>query len=254
MKILAITQARIGSTRLPAKILKMINGESILEIHLKRILCSKLITKLKVATTLETDAFKIVEISNKLKVEVYQGSVNNVLDRFYQTALPEEPNWIVRLTSDCPLIDYVEIDRVIHFAVENDLDYASNTLKPTFPDGIDVEVFKFSALEKALKEAKLTSEIEHVTPFIWKNSTFNNGNLFKSDCVINDVDYSSVRLTVDTLEDFQVIEKLVEIIGTDKRWLDYVKVLQSNPNIQKINEKFYRNEGYKKSILNDNVA
>jgi spore coat polysaccharide biosynthesis protein SpsF (cytidylyltransferase family) len=254
MKILAITQARIGSTRFPAKILKMIHGESLLEIHLRRILESKLITKLKVATTIEPEACKIVEISNKLNVEVYQGSVNNVLDRFYQTALPEAPNWIVRLTSDCPLIDFIEIDRVIHFAIANDLDYASNTLKPTFPDGIDVEVFKFSALEKAFKEARLTSEIEHVTPYIWKNSTYKKNNLFKSDCVINDVDYSSVRLTVDTLEDFMVIEKLIELIGTDKRWIDYVKLLQSNPDIQKINEHFTRNEGYKKSILNDRIA
>jgi spore coat polysaccharide biosynthesis protein SpsF len=251
MKILAITQARIGSTRLPEKILKTIQGESLLEIHIKRILHSKLITKLKVATTIELDADKIVTVCNKLGIEVHKGSVNNVLERFYETALQEKPEWVVRLTSDCPLIDPVEIDRVIQHAITNNLDYVSNALQPTFPDGLDTEVFKFVALKKAMKEAKLTSELEHVTPYIWKNSTFNGGKLFTSDCVINDEDFSDVRLTVDTIEDFQVIEKLVELLGTEKPWLDYVKVLQEHPEIKKINEHFTRNEGYEKSIIKD---
>ena len=251
MKILAITQARIGSTRLPEKILKTINDVSLLEMHIRRIQQSKLITKLKVATTDEPDADKIVEICNKLNVEVYKGSVNNVLERFYQTALPESPDWIVRLTSDCPLIDSVEIDKVIQFAITKDLDYVSNTLKPTFPDGIDTEVFKFSALERALKEAKLASELEHVTPYIWKNSYYMGGNVFKSDCVVNEVDYSDVRLTVDTLEDFKVIEKLIELLGNDKPWIDYVKALQTHNEIKEINRHFTRNEGYEKSINRD---
>jgi len=251
MKILAITQARIGSTRLPEKILKTIQGESLLEIHLKRILQSKLISKLKVATTIEPDAIKIIEICNSLGIEVYRGSVNNVLERFYLTALPESPDWMVRLTSDCPLIDPMEIDRVIQFAIANDLDYVSNTLQPTFPDGMDTEVFKFTALERAWKEAKLTSEMEHVTPYIWKNSTYKGGNLFTSDCVINDEDFSDVRLTVDTLEDFNVIENLVKLLGTEKSWFEYVKALQEHPEIRKINKHFTRNEGYEKSINKD---
>jgi spore coat polysaccharide biosynthesis protein SpsF len=251
MKILAITQARIGSTRLHEKILKTIHGESILEIHLKRILQSKLISKLKVATTIEPDAAKIEEICNALGIDVYRGSVTNVLERFYLTAASESPDWVVRLTSDCPLIDSEVIDKVINFAIANDLDYASNTLKPTFPDGIDTEVFKFSALERAMREADLDSEKEHVTPYIWKNSTYNGGNLFTSDCLLNENDLSDIRLTVDTLEDFQVIYKLVELLGTGKPWLDYVKVMQENPDIKKINEHFSRNEGYQKSIIKD---
>lgn len=252
MNILAITQARIGSTRLPEKILKTINGESLLEMHLKRIQKSKLITKLKVATTNEPDADKIVSVAAKLGIEVYKGSVDNVLDRFYETAVPEMPDWVVRLTSDCPLIDPVEIDNVIQYAINNDLDYVSNTLKPTFPDGIDVEVFKFSVLEKAYKEAKLKSELEHVTSYIWKNSSFMGGSLFKSDCVMYHEDYSKIRLTVDTQEDFLVIERLVNILGTDRPWMDYVKTLQEHPEIEKINELFTRNEGYQKSLEKDN--
>jgi len=251
MKIIAVTQARIGSTRLPEKILKKIASETLLEIHLKRILGSKRISKLKVATTTEPDAVKIVNIADRLGIEVYQGSINNVLERFYFTALPEAPDWVVRLTSDCPLIDPVEIDRVIDYAVSGDFDYASNTLKPTFPDGIDTEVFKFSALERAVREAKLTSELEHVTPFIWKNASFNGGSLFKSGCVMNKTDFSEIRLTVDTIEDFIVIEKLIEILGTDKPWMEYVNTLQGHPEIKKINEHFQRNEGYAASLNKD---
>lgn len=253
MKIIAITQARIGSTRLPEKILKTINGESLLEIHLRRILQSKLISKLKVATTIEPDAEKIVAVANKVGVEVHKGSINNVLDRFYQTARAENPDWVVRLTSDCPLIDPIEIDRVIQFAINNDLDYASNTLDPTYPDGIDTEVFKYSALKKAVSEASLTSELEHVTPYIWKNSTFKGGSIFKSDNVRNFKDYSSIRLTVDTIEDFMVIEKLVQLLGKDKPWMDYVEALEKHPEIKDLNDHFTRNEGYEKSLTKDNI-
>jgi len=253
MKILAITQARIGSTRLPGKILKNINGETLLEIHLNRVLKSKLISKLKLATTIEPDAEKIVSIAKKLDIEVHKGSVNNVLDRFYQTALPEKPDWVVRLTSDCPLIDPSIIDKVIQHAMDNNLDYVSNVLKPTYPDGLDTEVFKFSALEKAFKEAKLTSELEHVTPYIWKNSSFKGGTIFSSDCVMNDIDYCDIRLTVDTLEDFLVIEKLVKLLGSGKPWMEYVRVLEQHPEIQKLNVKIKRNEGYEKSLNKDTI-
>lgn len=252
MKILAITQARIGSTRLPEKILKTINGESILEIHLKRILESKAISKLKVATTTEAGNEKIESIAQKLGVDVFKGSVNNVLERFYKAAITEKPNWVVRLTSDCPLIDAEIIDNVIDFAISKNLDYASNTLEPTFPDGMDVEIFKFTALEQAFHEAILKSELEHVTPYIWKNSSFKGDNIFTSDCYKNDSDYSSIRLTVDTQEDFLVIQKLVELYGIEKDWMTYVNGLQEHPDIRKINENFQRNEGYEKSTKEDN--
>ncbi len=252
MKVLAITQARIGSTRLPEKILKTINNQSLLEIHLLRILRAKRIDKLKIATTNEPGNDRIISIADKLNVEAHKGSVNNVLERFYETAITETPDWVVRLTSDCPLVDPEVIDSVIDFAINEDLDYASNTLEPTFPDGIDVEVFKFTSLKKAFIEARLISELEHVTPYIWKNSSFAGGHLFKSDCFRNDDDYSHIRLTVDTQEDFMVVDKLIEVLGTSKSWIDYVKILENDPQLRKINETFKRNEGYEKSIINDN--
>ena len=251
MKILAITQARVGSSRLPEKILKTINGQSLLEIHLKRILKSKKITKLKIATTNEPNSERIVSVAEKLGVETHKGSLNNVLDRFYQAARSENPDWVVRLTSDCPLIDPIEIDKVIQFAIENDLDYASNDLTPTFPDGIDVEVFKFEALVKAFNEASITSDLEHVTPYIWKNSSYKGGDLFKSDNVSNDIDYSDTRLTVDEVEDFMVIEKLIQLLGTDRPWKDYAIALEKHQEIKMLNNHFIGKEGYEKSLKKD---
>lgn len=251
MKILAITQARYGSTRLPAKILKEVGGMTLLEIHLLRILQSKLISKVKVATTTEEGAEYIINIADKVGVEYYQGSVDDVLDRFYQTAKPEHPDYVVRITSDCPLIDPVIIDKVVECCIESDCDYVSNVLVPTYPDGMDVEIFRFSALEKAWHKAVLKSEREHVTPYIWKNSTVKGGNLFKSMNVANDADWSKERITVDTPDDFALVKKLIEQGGIEKSCADYVAYLNSHDDIKAINQHYSRNEGYDKSILND---
>ena len=254
MKVLAITQARYGSTRLPAKVLKEVDGETLLELHLKRILQSSLVTKLKVATTTEEGADKIVEIAHKLGVETYKGSVDDVLERFYFTALPENPDYVVRITSDCPLIDPNEIDRIIDKCISGGYDYVSNTLVPTFPDGVDCECFKFSALVIAYNDAKLQSEREHVTPYIKNNSTVKGGTMFNSFNVVNDEDYSSYRITVDTQEDFELIKNLIEKVGTDKSWRDYVSYLQHNKEIFELNSMHKRDEGYAKSIANDKIV
>ena len=226
MKIIAITQARMGSSRFPQKIAKQILNKSLLEIHLKRVLYAKNITKLIVATTNEPDVKFICDICNNLGVSFYKGSTENVLERFVKASEGENPDYIVRLTSDCPLIDPAEIDNVINFAIENNLDYASNTLAPTFPDGLDVEVFTYSALLSAYDNSLLNSEKEHVTPYIWKNSTFNNKNLFKSGCFTCQEDNSNYRITVDTEEDFLVIEQLIKSIGINQPWRKYIELIK----------------------------
>lgn len=251
MKILAITQARYGSSRLPAKILKEVNGITLLEYHLRRILQSKMISSLKVATTVEESAEKIVNISNHLGINTYKGSINDVLDRFYQTAKPENPDYVVRLTSDCPLIDPEIIDSVIQLCINSDADYASNTLELTFPDGMDCEVFKFQALEKAWKEATLKSDREHVTPYIWRNSTLKGGHLFKSVNYTNDKNWGDYRITVDTIEDFEVVKNIIEQQGIDGRCADYVKYLDNHKEVQHLNQMYERNEGFIKSLKND---
>lgn len=251
MRIIAITQARCGSTRLPNKILKKIDGETLLDIHLNRILKSKRIDQLLIATTIDPADDAIEEIAQKKRLAFYRGSMNNVLDRFYQAAKPYHPDWVVRLTSDCPLIDAKLLDTIIDKAIDLNVDYCSNTLNPTYPDGMDVEVFKYSALEKAWKEAKLDSEKEHVTPYIHKNSSFYNKDLFTSYNYSNDSNYGSARLTVDESVDFEVIKQLIEDLGVDKDWKTYAEHYLGNKTIQTLNESIKRNEGYIKSVQKD---
>lgn len=256
MKILAITQARYGSTRLPAKILKEVNGQTLLEIHLRRILQSKTISKLKIATTDEEGSKYIVDVANKVGVEYFKGSVDDVLSRFYGTAEPEKPDYVIRLTSDCPLIDPNIIDAVVNYAIEHpEYDYVS-TDSASFPDGLDTEVMKFSAIEKAYNEANLKSEREHVTPYIWKNGTFNGGKIFKTYRIPNpkgNFNADDYRITIDEPEDFEVIKHLIENLGIDKDWKSYIDYLLKHKDIYAINSKFSNNEGYAKSIANDSI-
>lgn len=253
MKILAITQARYGSTRLPAKILKEVCGMTLLEIHLHRILQSKQIDKLKIATTNEEGSKYIVDVAEKVGVDYFQGSVEDVLTRFYDTAKPENPDYVVRLTSDCPLIDPFVIDEVIQYAIDGGYDYVRTDSK-CFPDGLDTEVFKFSVLEKAFKEADMVSEREHVTPYIWKNGTAEGGDVFKTANLQNRVgaySASEYRITIDEPEDFEVLKSLIVTLGIDKTWKEYIDYLENHDEIKSLNSKFGYNEGYEKSINND---
>ncbi|MCQ2153878.1 MAG: glycosyltransferase family protein [Bacteroidales bacterium] len=251
MKILAITQARYGSTRLPAKILKEIDGQTLLEIHLRRILRSSLVSKLKIATTDEEGSRYIIDVARKVGVEYFQGSVDDVLKRFYDTALEERPDYVVRLTSDCPLIDPEVIDGVIRYTLAHDCDYVS-TDPQSYPDGLDTEVFRFEALERAYKEAKLTSEREHVTPYIWKNGTAKGGNMFKTHYVrCPEGDFSSYRITIDTPEDFELISALVRAEGTSLGWKQYADYLAGHGEVFALNSMYERNEGYAESVKND---
>ena len=254
MKIIAITQARYGSTRLPAKILKEVNGMTLLEIHLNRILLSKTISKLKIATTDEEGSKFIVEIADKVGVGYHKGSVDDVLSRFYDTAAPEKPDYVIRFTSDCPLIDPNVIDAIVAFAIEHpEYDYV-RTQAASFPDGLDTEVMKFSALERAFNEATLKSEREHVTAYIWKNGSADGGAIFNTYNFPNPVgkyNANDYRITIDEPEDFEVIKRLIEALGFDKGWKEYIDYLLAHKDIYEINSKFSYNEGYTKSINND---
>lgn len=256
MKILAITQARYGSTRLPAKILKKVNEMTLFEIHLRRILRAKKISKLKIATTDEEGAKYITDIADKLGVEYYKGSVNDVLERFYGAAQSEEPDYVVRFTSDCPLNDPEVIDMVIDFAL-NHPEYDYVTLDhDSFPDGICAEVFKYSALLKAHTEACLKSEREHVTPYIWKNASAEGGSLFNSFKIANpkgNFSAQDFRITIDEPEDYEVIKCLIEKLGIYSSWLEYIEYLLKHKELYEVNRKFSFNEGYEKSLKNDKI-
>ena len=231
MKVVVITQARSGSTRLPNKVLLKIQEKTLLQIHIDRIKQAEEIDDIIIATTTEQADDVIVNLAERLGVKYYRGSENDVLDRFYQTVKEIKPKWIVRVTSDCPLLDPKMIDAVVACAQLNDVDYCSNGLVENFPDGQDVEVFKFSALELAWKEAKLKSEREHVTPFIRMNSNFYEGSLFNAVNFPCAHDFSKIRMTVDEPKDFDLINKLITDLGIDQSWLEYTKYIINNIKI-----------------------
>ena len=218
LNTILITQARKGSSRLPGKVLKKVEGKELLRIHLERLNRSKLVDQIIVATTTETKDEEIAHLVESWGFAYYRGSENDVLDRFYQTILQFKilPLWVVRVTSDCPLIDPDLVDEVVAFAHSNNVDYVSNSIIEQFPDGQDVEVFKFSALEKAWKEAVLKSDREHVTSFIRNNSDLKGGKVFIAKNFQCQTDYSKIRMTVDEEADFILIEKLIKGLGFNK--------------------------------------
>lgn len=245
-----VTQARIGSTRLPGKVLKKIEHKTLLQIHLERLCKCKSITDIIVATTTKDEDKVIYENSLFLGFNAFKGSENDVLDRFYQAVKNIKPDWIVRVTSDCPLIDPVLVDNVVNFVRDNKKDYGSNILIENFPDGQDVEVFKFSVLENAWKNATLQSDREHVTTFIRKNSDFNGGNIFSAINYPCHENFSDIRMTVDEKVDFDLISILINNLGGDKTWLEYTNYILEN-KLYEINNSIIRNEGLLKSIKND---
>jgi spore coat polysaccharide biosynthesis protein SpsF len=249
--VVAITQARTSSSRLPGKVLKQISGKTLLEVHLDRILKSKSIDKLLLATSEDQGDDVLPEIAMRTSVDTFRGSLTDVLDRFYRAASPLSPDWVVRLTADCPLIDPVLIDQVVERAIVSGADYCSNNLEPSFPDGQDIEVFRFSALEAAFREAILKSDREHVTPFIYRNARAKGGDRFTAVNFGNESDYSAVRLTVDEPEDLEVVRILAAKLGLDQGWKEYADLYGSDAEIKKLNSRFMRNEGYEKSKQND---
>ena len=247
---LLITQARTGSTRLPGKILLKIQDSELLKIHLTRLAQCEQIDKTIVATTIAKEDDVIPPLCEQWGISTFRGSVDDVLDRFYQAAKDIKPQWVVRVTSDCPLIDPALVDAVIALAKVNDVDYCANILVENFPDGQDIEVFKFSALATAWEEAKLKSDREHVTPYIRNNTNVKGGELFSAvnfPCASN---FSDIRMTVDEPRDFELITKLINDLGTDKTWLTYTRYIIEN-QLYKINSDIIRNEGLLKSLKND---
>tara|TARA_B100001778_G_scaffold235278_1_gene196137 strand:+ start:7258 stop:8001 length:744 start_codon:yes stop_codon:yes gene_type:complete len=244
MNVIAISQARTGSTRFPNKILQKVNGESLLSIHIRRIKNSKKINFIIIATTNKKGDDVVEDEANNLSVKCFRGSEEDVLDRFYQAAKPYNPDYVVRLTSDCPLIDPNLIDKIIKIAIKSEVDYCSNTLVESYPDGQDIEVFSFSSLEKAWNESKLNSEREHVTPYMKKNlKTLNIHS--------NNMNYNKVRMTVDVPPDFQVIKKMIKKLGVNDSWQNYTKLYLNEKKIHSLNNSILRNEGYLKSVKND---
>lgn len=249
--VIIVTQARVGSSRFPEKVLQPLGEGTLLSTHLNRLKSSRLASGIVVATTFEEKSAEIIRIAQECGVEVFQGSTNDVLDRFYGAIKDKGADYIVRVTSDCPLIDPLLIDEIITMAISGNYDYVSNVLREEFPDGQDIEVFSFASLAKAWRKASLKSDREHVTPYIRRNSTYNEGAEFKSNNFDAPSNFNSIRMTVDEPNDLESIKVLVRNIGLEATWDVYTRFIIDNPSLF-YNQQIQRNEGYVKSLNQDN--
>ena len=205
MKVVCIIQARMGSTRLPGKVMLDLCGKTVLGHVIERVKKVENIDEIVIATTTKEEDILIIEEALKYGVKIFRGSEEDVLSRYYYAAKDNEADMVVRITSDCPLIDPEITQKIIDYYLKNkdSFDYVSNTLERTFPRGLDTEVFSFKALEKAFNETILQRDREHVTPYIWDNP-----NMFSLGCYKNDVDCSYLRWTLDTKDDFELIGRI----------------------------------------------
>jgi len=203
-----IIQARMGSTRLPGKVMKKIDDDNtLLRFQISQLNNCKKIDKIIIATTTKSEDDVIYDHSRKLGLEVYRGKSDDVLDRYYNCAKKFKLPIIVRITSDNPLIDPNIINEIISKFMMNSVDYVSNVIHRTYPYGTEVEIFTFEALEKAWKESKNKYDREHVTPYIYKNP-----KIFKIHNVENNTDLSELKWTVDTKTDYEKVKKIVSLI------------------------------------------
>jgi len=254
MLIGAIIQARMGSSRLPGKVLKDILGKPMLWHLVRRLQRATLIEKIVIATTTRPADKHIIDFAKEMGVAYYAGSEEDVLDRYLQAAKIFRIDPIVRITSDCPLIDPWISDSVIRYYLQNKdtIDYVSNTMPATYPDGLDTEVFSFWALEKAWNEAIRQSEREYPTTHFWNNKTkFRFGN------VSNPEDLSHMRWTVDGEKDFQFIEEIYSGLYKEGHevfsMVNILDFLAEHPEILLINQGTKRNEGYIKSLKQEGI-
>lgn len=244
----AIIQARMGSKRLPGKTLAKVGGRPLLDLLIQRVKQSTLIDEVIIATTTKAQDDVLVDWAQELDIPCFRGSEDDVLDRVYLAAKKYSVDHIVRVTSDCPLLDHKVMDRVIDTYQSGKYDYVANILKNTYPDGLDVEVFSFSALERAWGKARLPSQREHVTTYIRTSGEFRICN------VESPTDLSNFRWSVDTAEDLQFVRAVYDHLslkGNSFDLDDVLLLLKDQPHLTEINGQGILNEGYYKSLASD---
>jgi len=235
MKVAAIVQARMGSTRLPGKVLLDLFGETVLDRTINRVRRAQTLDEVVVATTTEAADDVIAHLCAQRRWHCFRGNHHDVLDRYCQAAIAHQADIVVRLTSDCPLIEPTVIDWVVQAFLDRQpaLDYAANTLPPrTFPRGLDTEVMSFDVLQCAWREDSNLAWREHVTPYIYRTP-----GRFRLYAVSNPVDYSSMRWTVDTDEDLAFARRIYEHFGHDNfSWHEVLSVLEQHSEWLRINQ------------------
>ena len=239
MKIVAIVQARMGSTRLPNKVMKPIGGVPMIELLLARLAKSKHINQIVLATSTDERNTPLVEHVQKLGYTCVRGSESDVLDRYLVAARQAQADVVVRITGDCPLIDPTLVDQVIAQFKSEGVDYLSNTAPASYPDGLDTEVFSLQALERAGRESQDPFDHEHVTPYLRKPGLYNSGAMQHSE------DLSGLRWTVDEPADFEVVSQVFAHFAPNIHfsWTEVLGLQCSQPTLFAANHNIIRNEG-----------
>jgi spore coat polysaccharide biosynthesis protein SpsF len=234
MRVVAIIQARMGSTRLPGKVLMDLAGEPMLVRVVDRVRQAKMVDEVVVATTDQPGDAPLVQLCQERGFPCFRGSENDVLDRYYRAAVAHRAEAVVRITSDCPLIDPEIIDWGIQdfSAKQPEVEYLSNSYPhDTFPRGLDIEVIRFDALERAWQEDANPAWREHASMYIYRHP-----EIFCIRGIANDVDLSHMRWTVDTPEDFELAKRVYEHFGHDRfKWTDVLALLRQHPDIAALN-------------------
>ena len=234
MKILAIIQARMGSSRLPGKVLMDLGGESVLARVVHRLKRSHEIDQIVVATTREAADDKIVEACASLQVTCFRGAEHDVLDRYYQAAHSYPADAVVRITSDCPVIDPGLVDETVTVLMDRKADYASNVFPRTYPRGLDTEVFTVAALDRAWSDACEPYQREHVTPYFYEHP-----ETFRMASVSGNVDYSHYRWTLDTPEDLELLRAIYSHFDNrdDFHWQEVIHLMEREPELAELNSR-----------------
>lgn len=231
-RITAIIQARMGSSRLPGKVLLELGGKTVLSRVVSRLRCARSIDEIWVATTVSSQDDVIVAHCDRLGIDCFRGSEKNVLDRYYQCARACFASTAARITSDCPLIDPELVDDAIEHFCAGVYDYASNGLVPTYPRGLDVEIFTMSALHRAWQGATKPHQREHVTPFFYENP-----QLFRLLSLTADQDYSRYRWTLDTADDLALLRQIYSRFDNQDAfgWRDVLDLMKREPQLAHLN-------------------
>lgn len=235
MNVIAIIQARMGSTRLPGKVLADLHGWPMLARVVQRAARTQNVAEVVVATSTRADDDAIERLCRRMATPCFRGSEHDVLDRYYQAARAFRADAVVRITSDCPLIDPGLIDRVVgeFLARQPAIHYACNSMPyKTFPRGLDTETVRFDALERAWREDRDPARREHVTPYVYRHP-----HRFRLHAVLGRADYSHLRWTVDTPEDLRFVRCIYQYFGDGLfSWEDVLAALEMHPDWQTINQ------------------
>lgn len=234
--VVCIVQARMGSSRLPGKIMLKLSDRHIFKWVFDRLSCSTMIDQIVFATSTSMVDNGFCDYLTKFDIKFIRGSELNVLERFYDAAVEYKADTIIRVTCDCPLVDAKLIDEGLLLHSKNECHYTSNVIPPSFPDGFDFEIFSFEALDSAFKNAFSNEELEHVTTWIINN--INNKNIIRHHS--NKQKHAYKRVTLDTQADFDLLDQLVKHYGVtlNSSVEEIIAILETNPELQEINKEF----------------